>query len=170
VTTKRQAVKKQKIQAINPCLVYGVLTRGPKDRTLVCIPEPEAIRLASIHRAVRSSKTWGDFYDRVAPSDLKELDEVWDECDRRPEREEKFDCTEVPGFCDGDWPAWPQQEMMGWLPREIWTRYAKKETSVINGYYITIDPFHERAIIKDLKRLGYLCRRNNRLVTTACGD
>jgi hypothetical protein len=165
---KQRAVEVPQIQPATTRLVYGLLDRGPNGRSLVFIPEPEALRLANFHRAVRSSKTWGDFYDRVPASDLKELDEVWDECDGRPERSEKFDCERVVG--DGDWPPWPEQEMMQWLPREVWLRYAKKETSVINGHYITIDPAHEREIIAELESFGFVCRRNNRLVKTACGD
>ena len=30
----------------------------------------------------------------------------------------------LPGFEDGDWPDWPEQYMMRWLPAEVCCKYA----------------------------------------------
>jgi hypothetical protein len=32
--------------------------------------------------------------------------------ERLPDERDPFDSADIPGFCDGDWPDWPQQEML----------------------------------------------------------
>jgi len=37
--------------------------------------------------------------------------------ERLPSDDDVFDAADIPGFCDGDWPTWPAQEMREWVQR-----------------------------------------------------
>jgi len=36
-----------------------------------------------------------------------------------PDDDAAFDVDVLPGFTEGDWPEWPEQKMLDWLPAEI---------------------------------------------------
>jgi hypothetical protein len=89
--------------------------------------------------------------------------------ERLAEDEDAFSQEHVPWTYDGDWPRWPAQEMLRWVPKEIQERYGTVEDSVLNGEFLTFDPSDERRIVAAFKRSGYLCVRDNRLVERASG-
>jgi hypothetical protein len=88
--------------------------------------------------------------------------------DRFPEDEDPFSSDQVPGIDDRDWPAWPAQLMLYWVPREIQEKYGSKE-SCLNGEYLTLDPRSERKITAAFRRAGYRCTRDDKLIQRASG-
>lgn len=83
---------------------------------------------------------------------------------------DKFESDWLPGFTDGDWPEWPAQEALRWVPRDIQQRFGKSASSVINGPFLTLDPSKANEIIAAMEELGYVCERNDLLVRLASGD
>ena len=73
------------------------------------------------------------------------------------------------GIEDGDWPDWPEQEMMEWLPPEAVASYATVHQSVINGPFLSIDPTRLADVVEALESVGHTCRRDDALIAQACG-
>jgi hypothetical protein len=156
-------------------LVYGVINRGSGDLNLVFIPEFEAFRLSSIHRAIETARTWEDFQGSVSPDDWCEVvrcwREDWEEGEEYPvpQSTEKFDTQLLPGFCDGDWPDWPEQKMLEqWIPEDVQEQYGRRENSVINGYFLVLDVKRTTEIVAALEEKGF--RRDDAFVRLACGE
>jgi len=61
---------------------------------------------------------------------------------------------DVPGYCDGDYPDWLQEEMPGIMPDEILEKYGSYELTG-NGAYYHIEVEHEEAICRDLRARGF---------------
>ena len=191
---KARAFGKQPDRAAKPIeLVYGLTEWG-----LVFIPRGRAERLAAIHAALRHSKTWGEFRRRVGESEYQQVTEgrrtFEDWCDldleeateeelrsareqfrklpighRVPDDDDPFDSSNVPGFCDGDYPPWPAQEMLQFVPYDIQQEYGEYCDSVLNGDYLGLDPEQEEAIVAAFTRHGYQCTCAEGLVGLACG-
>jgi len=75
----------------------------------------------------------------------------------------------VPWAADGDWPAWPAQQMLDWVPKAIQQKYGSIGSSHLNGECLTLAPREERQIIAAFRRVGYRCTRDDRLVQRASG-
>jgi len=89
--------------------------------------------------------------------------------DRLPGPQDAFDSAEVPGLCDGDWPAWPQQDMLNWVPTEIQVRYGHRASSFLNGDCLLFSADHEVELVQAFRAAGYQCQRADRFVRRACG-
>ena len=75
--------------------------------------------------------------------------------------------TSVP---DGDYPGWPAQEMLRWMPRDIRRDFGGVDSSWVSGEFLTLELKSTRAIVQRLTQAAFRCRRNQRLVERACGD
>ncbi len=152
-------------------LVYGVLNKAGADANLVFIPQDECKRLAAIHTAIAGSKTWKAFCDQMPAKDLR--DAVRDLRDREidiPQEIDEFDERLLPpSYFDGDYPGWPEQGMLTWLPREICLGYGKLQGSVFNGPFLTLDVSRTSEIVQALEQAGFRCRHDTKLIRTACG-
>jgi hypothetical protein len=71
-------------------------------------------------------------------------------------------------ICDGDWPGFPEQEMLKWMPQDIQQGSGVIRSSVLNGDFLTF-----LADIEDvadaLRNHGFTCTRDDALVARACG-
>jgi hypothetical protein len=133
------------------------------------MPVSEARRLAALNDAIEQSQTWGEFLSRL------EQDQAAQEYlsnhfgDDLPAPEEQFDSSDLPGFDDGDWPAWPQQKMLDWLPDAVQTLGSVYATA-INGDALHIDETLLDAVIAALAAEGIDCSQDSAgIVQTACG-
>jgi hypothetical protein len=90
--------------------------------------------------------------------------------ERMPIDSDKFEPEHLPGFTDGDWPEWPAQEALRWVPRDVQQRFGKSVSSSINGPFLTLDPTRASEIIAAMAELGYVCERDDGLVRSASGD
>lgn len=75
--------------------------------------------------------------------------------DRLPDERNPFDSADIPGFCDGDWPDWPQQEMLNWVPKVIQKTYGQRLDSTFNWPFLTFRTEDENAIVETFTELGY---------------
>jgi hypothetical protein len=89
--------------------------------------------------------------------------------ERIPKLKEPFKAENIPGYGDGDWPLWPQQEMLKWMPKVIQKRYGSEWSSRLNGDALDLSPDHEKGIVKALMRRGYICQKDEQLVRRASG-
>lgn len=148
-------------------LVYGY--RQDLAEGLVFMPEDRARELEKIWAAVNEAKTWGEFQARV-PDAYAAILERWQEDEEdAPSAGKPFEASRIPGLDDGDWPGWPAQEMLDWLPEDIQERYGRVEVSVLNGDYLELPPSQAGEIAAALEAQGYRCREDQELVRRACG-
>ncbi len=89
--------------------------------------------------------------------------------ERLPNTDDPFDSADIPGFCDGDWPAWPQQDMLKWVPTEIQARYGQRASSNFNGDCLLLSADQEVELVQAFRAAGYQCQRADRFVRRACG-
>jgi hypothetical protein len=150
-------------------LVFGEIKKAG-EATLIFIPEADALRLAAIRRAIASSSTWADFFRLMPPADLTYVLNSMRDCDDDPQPSDTFDVERLPGFCDGDWPSWPEQEMLTWLPAHVCRGFGKMESSVLNGPYLSLDVSRTPEIIAALELAGFAVRWDEELVRRACGS
>src|SRR5262245_21632715 len=88
---------------------------------LVFIAEPRARYLAKVWHAMVTSKTWGEL-KRLAPRRAyREIRDIFndgrDPAEMRPNK--PFDYYGMTGVPDGDYPGWPAQKMLDWMPADI---------------------------------------------------
>jgi hypothetical protein len=57
-----------------------------------------------------------------------------------PFSEARLDAADIPGFCDGDWPNWTAQGMLGWIPKSIQEKYGRQISSTLNGPFLRLEP------------------------------
>jgi hypothetical protein len=89
--------------------------------------------------------------------------------ERLPEDDDPFSQDDVPWTYDGDWPEWPAQEMLDWVPASIQEQYGSIEPSHLSGECLTFDPDDEDRLLFAFRRLGYRCMRDDELVRRSSG-
>jgi hypothetical protein len=138
---------------------------------VVMIPQQEAESLAQLHRALNRAATWGEF-KRLAPREHYEdaVSRWMDSNDEEePASDQPFDPHDIPGRDDGDWPAWPAQDMLAWVPEEVQARFGRSHASVLNGAWLSLTGEAIDEIVASMERLGYRCRRDDELIARAHG-
>jgi hypothetical protein len=89
--------------------------------------------------------------------------------ERRPEPEDAFAAGDIGAICEGDWPGWTNQEMLGWVPGEIQERYGIFGDSRLNGDFLSFRAKDERELVAAFEQQGYACIRDDDLVRLASG-
>ena len=174
--------------------VFGNLVFIPKRRALYLAQLTQAVHTASTWEELSSLLTWDQWrelrtylfesieyaFEDFAQEKLEEdpeapLSAAWEEYRRIPPgrrmplEDDPFSPEQIPGFCDGDWPAWPAQEMLDWVPESIQSRFGHNEETLLNGSFLNFDPAQEDAIVAAFREEGYTCQRNDDLVLQASG-
>jgi hypothetical protein len=70
---------------------------------------------------------------------------------------------------NGDFPGWPQQAMLDFLPKDIIAKFGKLEDSFLNGQCLTLSAGSAKQIVAALEKHGFVCERNTKLVNRASG-
>ncbi len=132
-------------------------TTGSTPETIVLAWPERAAYVAGLHRAIEESKTWGEFKMSVPADEFARIvEERLDFCDDPPPRDsDSFSDEQVPGYYDGDYPPWLQQEMESVVPSAILLRFGKTEQSVFNGPFTIISADELEDLISELNKLGY---------------
>ena len=147
-------------------LVYGIPYNGAD--VLVVIPERRAVDLTDLRSALEGATTWDEFMRQAPPHRVQEVLALFDEDESAPRGDDAFHRDDLPGYSDGDWPEWPAQCMLDWLPADARCLGAVDE-SVINGSYLRIPLGAENELVAALNGLGFPCRRDDGLVARASG-
>ena len=152
------------VAVVSEVLLFDVFDGG-----LVVMPLGEAQRLASLNDALELSATWGEFLARVS-DDRDTVAYLREEHDDLPAAEEAFDADELPGFAEGDWPTWPKQAMLDWLPSSV-QELGTVEDTLLTGSFLHLDDDRQDEVIEALAAEGITCREDtDDLVVRACGE
>jgi len=138
-------------------LLYRV---SPYNGGVVFAEPGRATLIAKIHTAIESSKTWGQFRNAMPREAYSQIVRTaFDENgEPRPKSTDPFSGEDVPGWSDGDYPPWLQQEMGDILPREVLLRFGEYKTTVLNGGFWLIPEEHLQDICDVLRAQGWeLC-------------
>jgi hypothetical protein len=140
-------------------LYYGIgLHEG-----LVFVPKPQAQELVALIRALETAQTWGEFRAAVTEGRYREaLAQLGLEED--PADDASFDAERFEGYQDGDWPEWPAQEMLEWLPDEVQMQFGRAEETPLNGDYLHIAVEDREAVLELLEDYGFRCQRNQPVI------
>lgn len=155
---------------INQEIVYSARTGQ-----LILIPKARALELAGIHHALKIAQTWGEFKSLIPAHIYEEVVEMmrddFDEGEEivEPAPESPFAPEAVPGYGDGDFPGWPAQEMLDWMPEDIQEQFGEVRTSVLSGDFLEIAPAHEREVVAALEARGYHCVADVALIEKTYG-
>ena len=155
-------INRQQIPDVESTLFYR---HAPHMESLVFAPPHVAQHISEIHSAF-SAETWGEFLRKIPQSEFWQLwnSRCEDEEEPLPDPELPFSPEDICGaFCEGDYPAWLQQDQDRWLPNEILERWGKKQSSGINGSFWIIDPAQEQEIVQRLSELGITARQRGDL-------
>jgi hypothetical protein len=169
--TARPSVKTGR-RAPSRNLVFGLVDKGVVEGSnLVFVKEKKAKRLASVHTAIGTAKTWGTFCRKMPAEDLRYVvDRLRERQELLPRKRDEFSFGLLPpAYFDGDWPGWPEQMMLDWMPEEIVEKYGRSRGSVFNGDYLVLQMSDAEEILKALERDGFRCRLDEKLVRQACG-
>jgi len=123
-----------------------------------------ALEVSAIHKAIKSSKTWGEFRKALPADVLRQfeiMNEFTDEADR-PADADAFDRDEVPSYGDGDWPTWINQSMLDELPPEIIAEFGEVQDSTLNGPFLQLNTSID-VIARRLTSLGWTLEHRNDL-------
>lgn len=151
-------------------IVCGIVPDG----YAVVVPRVKAAELALLNNAIWSARTWGQLRRMCPPARLDELVALaaqaaeWSGEELRTSEWSHFE-PDLPGVSSGDWPEWPAQDMIFWLPREIQDRFGRREVTMFNGPFLTLDPERVDELMAALRELGYEVERDDDLVLWACG-
>ena len=86
-----------------------------------------------------------------------------------PSKDAVFDSEQIDAaYYDGDWPGWPQQEMLDWMPTRVRT-LGTVEQSMLNGPGLSIPQQRLHQVIEGLAMAGFNVRRDDNLVSAASG-
>jgi len=118
-----------------------------------------------IRLAIEESKTWGEFLNSLPPHIDSEVKSNLDASDD-PKR--KFEADGVPGYADGDWPAFPNQLMIDFLPKSV-IAMGKIESTIFDGDRLDIPERNASAACAELRRLGWNVERDDQKVIRAVG-
>lgn len=140
-----------------PTLAYGML---PHQQSLAFLPEEYATTLAREIAEIRALTTMGAARaykpNHSFVPGLDEEDEVADD--------EPYDALETAEHADGDWPRMVAQLSMDVLPADLTSAIGTPVDTVLNGEYLAIPPEAEAEVLATLDSLGYVCRRDDRLI------
>jgi hypothetical protein len=145
-----------------PVLVY---TESPANGGLVFATPERAEFISRIHAAIHR-ETWAEVR-RIMPRSeysrmIRDLFDNYGE--PRPRGCDPFSPEEyVPGYYDGVYPDWLQQEMDDTLPPEVIERFGKGEMTLHDGGYTHIDPADLSAIKGLLEGFGYVVKDGSHL-------
>ena len=149
-----------------------VFVFGKVEEYLVFMPKEEAARLAHLWESVQVAKTWGELRKLLSGPAVEEITESYAGGDCDPDDmtdAARFDFELIGGFSDGDWPDWPAQGALDWVPKDIQERYGEVVDSVHNGLFLRLDSAKEKDIVKTFEEMGYVIEKNESLVRTASG-
>ena len=143
-------------------LVYGIVRVD-----LVFVDRERARELARIWAGF---DTWGRARAELPPHRWQEiLDRLAEAEIAPPAPDAPFDRNLIPGHIDGDWPEWPAEQMLGWMPAELIARFGRSGTGGAGGEYLEFAPRHESALSAALEAAGWTCVKDDDLVNAACG-
>jgi hypothetical protein len=118
---------------------------------------------------------WGYYLDLVAEDDTITLEEAGARyyelpcTGRQVHASESFNANDIHGYADKDWPEWPAQHMLYWVPAEIREGFGKVSDSNFNGEFLLFEQERVAEIVAAFGEFGYVCVRDDELIARTYG-
>lgn len=129
---------------------------NPYNGGVVFADPDRAVLVHRINKAMAKARTWKQFRAGMPRKAYSELMAWFDEAgDRRPRGSDPFEPDFLPGFSDGDYPPWLQQEMDAVVPISVLEKFGKCEGTAVNGPFWMIPAANLEAACAALRVLGY---------------
>jgi hypothetical protein len=152
-------------QPHNTRIVYGELGGH-----LVFIPQVRADELSAVRRALGEAKTWGELLERLAACSVEAHEYISQYLgDDGAAADDAFDPGQIGAIGDGDWPPWPKQEMLAWVPDDIRERFGQIELTTFNGEALVFTEDQAAALVSAFEAKGFIVTRDDVTVATASG-
>lgn len=133
----------------------------------LCMKLEVAEAMANLMAALRQSRTWGEFRARAPEPYLSQAVERMEETYEEAVADETpFDASEIPGHIDGDWPPWPHQDMIRWVPDSV-RELGWISDSVHNGPFLHIPAHWVEEVVAYMRECGFEVQRSDELIQTA---
>lgn len=126
---------------------------GVSQDSLVFVELEVARELATVRRAVQSAATWGELRRALPPDRFLEA-VAQDLGGELPADQEGFDPSSLGAYQDGDWPEWPAQLQIEWMPADV-RALGELEDTVFNGPVLKFAPERQEEIVHALWRHGF---------------
>jgi hypothetical protein len=137
---------------------------------LVIAERERALRIARVTTAIETARTWGEFRKLMPRAEYSEVIQGFKENHgRRPKSTDRFESETVPGYCDGYYPPWLQQEMLSLFSdklREELEKCGGVEATFTSGPYLHLDPKALPEVKEILERNGYFLEDGTHLSFT----
>lgn len=143
-------------------IIYGDL-----GGELVFIPQARADELIAVRLALAEAKTWGELLARLAACSA-EAHQYIAEFDGYAV-DDLFDSGQIGAIADGDWPAWPKQEMLAWVPDDIRERFGQIQRTTLNGESLVFTEDQAQLLVAAFKAKGFIVTRDDSAVASASG-
>jgi hypothetical protein len=143
-------------------IIYGEL-----GGELVFIPQARANELIAVRLALAESKTWGELLDRLTACSA-EAHQYIAEFDGYA-ADDPFDSGQIGAIGDGDWPPWPKQEMLAWVPDDIRERFGQIQRTILNGESLTFTEDQAPLLVAAFEAKGFIVTHDDGAVASASG-
>lgn len=151
-------------RGLAPQIVYSVIDED----NLLFVLRGSALYLAELCRALRTSRTWGEFRAAAPEGEVESIEWSFQEAEiDRPADSDPFDPKVIGGYEDYDWPPWPMSETLDWMPRDIISTFGSIERTAVSGPYVALPESRESEIVAALRAAGFEVERADELVTEA---
>lgn len=139
----------------SPATSTLLLTTSSTGQPLLALPDTAETLSATIH-ALETASTWAEFQRLMPPAELARVKQAMQDNDERmPSGSTAFDPELVPGFADGDWPAWIASTMLREVPEPVLQAFGQHANSVLNGPMVEFRSEDLPAIKARLAELGW---------------
>lgn len=135
---------------------------SPTNGGIVLAPPRLARYVSRIHHAIATARTWDDFRQRLPAGEYVALLDAMVQHGRDmkqlPAPNQPFVPDWIPGYTQGQYPMWMQQEMASYLDiavLDVVERLALLETTAFGTTYLFIPPAALDLLERELNALGY---------------
>jgi hypothetical protein len=80
-----------------------------------------------------------------------------------------FDSGQIGAIGDGDWPPWPKQEMLAWVPEDIRERFGEVQLTTFNGECLSFTEDLAPMLVPAFEAKGFVVTRDDSAVASASG-
>ena len=126
--------------------------------------------LAEIYVAKATSTTWSELKARIPSEEYEHAlggVRVGTEWGVEPLPEEVFYYGDLSDYASCDWPDFPLQEMLKWMPKDIQQQYGRVSGTVFDGDHLIIEPEQKTEVVRALDKRGYMCIENDLVARVA---
>ena len=154
-----------KLQPQGRRIIYGEL-----GGELVFIPQARADELIAVRLALHESKTWGELLESLAACSAEAHQYIAEYVgEDGAAAEDPFDSGQIGAIGDGDWPPWPKQEMLAWVPDDIRARFGEIQRTRLSGDALVFTEDQAPVLVAAFEAKGFIVTRDDAAVASASG-